>query len=613
MEDITRAVLNLAQKKLKNFKTNSNGDELIAETCPFCNGGDHHDKYSFYINMETGAYQCKRGKCNAEGSFKTLCQKLDSAESYVYNHPQIRAKSEKIYQKIDANILKPLTDEIVTYFAIRGISRQTLDDFKVSADDKGNIVFPFFRNKELEYVKFRKPVKHTKDSGPKEWQLPDTKPILFGMDNISFNKPLFITEGEIDALSLYESGVHNVVSVPSGSKNLDWILLCYDWLQKFNEIVVFGDNDAPGIQMVSDIKNRLGEDRCMDVPDYPRLIIDGKDYGRNCKDANEILYAYGPQAVKEIADKCEMPPVQGLLQISNIQFNDGLNTPKIYTRIPDLDVAIGGLKEGQVTVITGKSGEGKSTLSQYLMLNAIEQGYNCAAYSGELTGEKFAEWTILQATERKYIGVKHDPNTGKKYATVDAKIVKRIQDWMQDRYFLFNNKYDSPKSQREKILEIFRICAKRYGCKLFLCDNLMSALADVDDEFKAQAMFVNAMKNFATEMNVHVIIVAHPRKTKAGDPIGQDDVAGAKAIINLADIALTVERPNIRIIKNRDDGEKKRIICSYDPSNRRIFQKNVGDRTSYGWDHTGIEEPADPAERYDEFRISHGVDRDNPF
>ena len=141
----------------------------------------------------------------------------------------------------------------------------------------------------------------------------------------------------------------------------------------------------------------------------------------------------------------------------------------------------------------------------------------------------------------------------------------------------------------------------------------MSALADVDDEFKAQAMFVNAMKNFATEMNVHVIIVAHPRKTKAGDPIGQDDVAGAKAIINLADIALTVERPNIRIIKNRDDGEKKRIICSYDPSNRRIFQKNVGDRTSYGWDHTGIEEPADPAERYDEFRISHGVDRDNPF
>ena len=111
MEDITRAVLNLAQKKLKNFKTNSKGDELIAETCPFCNGGDHHDKYSFYINMETGAYQCKRGKCNAEGSFKTLCQKLDSAESYVYNHPQIRAKSEKIYQKIDANILKMAANE----------------------------------------------------------------------------------------------------------------------------------------------------------------------------------------------------------------------------------------------------------------------------------------------------------------------------------------------------------------------------------------------------------------------------------------------------------------------------------------------------------------------
>ena len=266
-------------------------------------------------------------------------------------------------------------------------------------------------------------------------------------------------------------------------------------------------------------------------------------------------------------------------------------------------------------MITGKSGEGKSTLSQQLMLSAIQQGYNCAAYSGELTSEKFTEWTMLQATERKYIGVRKDPYTGKKYATIDNEIRKRIQEWVKGRFFLFNNKYDSPKAQRDKILEIFQICVKRFGCKLFLCDNLMSALADApDDEYKAQAVFVNAMKNFATEWNVHVIIVAHPRKTKPGEALGQDDVAGAKAIINLADIALASERPNINIIKNRDDGEKKRIICSYDPANRRIFQKNVGDKVVYNWNHANLPLPEDAAEGYAEFAIREGYDNTkNPF
>ena len=308
MEEITRSVIQLAQKKFKNFKTNSKGDELIAEICPFCDGGDHKDRFTFYINLESGAYQCKRGKCGATGSFKKLCEQLNSTESFVKSNVSIKAKSEKTYDRIDPSILQPLTEKIVTYFAIRGISRQTLDDCHVAADKDGNIVFPFYRNKELEYVKFRKPEKYVKGNGAKEWQLPNTKPILFGMDGISFNSTLYITEGEIDALSLYEAGIHNVVSVPAGCSNFEWIYLCYDWLAKFNEIVVFGDNDAPGIQMIAEIKRRLGEEKCMDVPEYPQLIVDGKDMGRQCKDANEILYAYVPQTIRDIVDKCELPP-----------------------------------------------------------------------------------------------------------------------------------------------------------------------------------------------------------------------------------------------------------------------------------------------------------------
>lgn len=162
------------------------------------------------------------------------------------------------------------------------------------------------------FAKYRKPQKWQKGDGPKEWQDKNTEPILFGMDMVSFNKPLIITEGEIDALSIYESGCANVVSVPCGCSNLEWINNCWEWLENFSQIIIFGDSDEPGMDMVSNVMKRLGEDRCLLPPEYPPLIVDGKEIGRPCKDANEILYAYGSDYLREFVQSCEPAPIKGV-------------------------------------------------------------------------------------------------------------------------------------------------------------------------------------------------------------------------------------------------------------------------------------------------------------
>ena len=189
--------------------------------------------------------------------------------------------------------LHPVTDNILQYFSGRSISENTLKAFNVSSDSHGNIVFPFTCGGELVYVKHRKPAAPKKDE-PKEWADPDTRPILFGMDMCSSERPLIITEGMIDALSLYEVGVRNVVSVPSGCENFKWIEECWDWLERFEEVVLFGDNDAPGRQMISRLVKRLGESRCKIVEEYPVNIAQ-----KECKDANEILYSYGKEGLKK--------------------------------------------------------------------------------------------------------------------------------------------------------------------------------------------------------------------------------------------------------------------------------------------------------------------------
>lgn len=375
--------------------------------------------------------------------------------------------SKKVYAKPDPDALMPLTEEIITYFAVRKISEETLTECCISADEKGNIVFPFYRNDELVYVKYRKPVKHNKGDGPKEWQMFNTEPILWGMDQVAFNKPLIITEGMIDALSLYEAGCHNVVSVPGGVNNMEWITLCWEWLENFSQIILFGDSDEPGIEMVSNIMKRLGEDRCMIPKEYPPFILNGKDLNRACKDANEILYAYGPEVLADLVKACEPAPVKGVLNLAHVPWVDPSSIPRIFTRVPALDNAIGGLGEGSVTVFSGKRGEGKSTLNGQLLLNAIDQGYNVCAYSGELSAYKFLEWIMLQATESKYITCRTDERSGKLYNVVPQEIQNRIKEWIDGRFYLFDNAYVDEASQQEAILKVFTVCARRYGCKLF--------------------------------------------------------------------------------------------------------------------------------------------------
>lgn len=597
-------IIDICDKYIGEYRIR-NG-QAVAKYCPFCHGGESGDTDTFAVGLYNGAYSCLRGSCSAKGSFRDLCEYF--GEKVKTDGIRMPSHTKKMYERPTGDNFQPLTDEIIAYFAKRKISEDTLHAFKIQADNKGNIVFPFYRNNVLTYVKYRKPAKHKKEDGPKEWQEKNTEPILFGMDQVSFNKPLYITEGEIDALSLYEAGIKNVVSVPCGCNNLEFVTLCWDWLEKFQQIILFGDADEPGIEMVTNLMQRLGEDRCLIAPEYPDLIVNGQYAGRICKDANEILYAYGAEKLNEIAKSCEPAPIEGILNLADVTMVDPRSIPRILTKVPALDSMIGGLAEGSLTIFSGKRGEGKSTLGGQILLNGIQQGYNVCAYSGELTAQRFVDWIMLQATERKYIEAITDTKTGKTYGVVPFEIQRRIKDWINNKFFLFDNNNSSPLSQEDKILKIFTLCARRYNCKLFLVDNLMTVLSDssASDENRAQGKFVAALKQFAVKYKVCVMLVCHPRKTKPGETFTSEDVAGSANITNLADTVINIEKPNLRVTKNREYGICERIQCSYDPATRRIFQTAYGDRIVYGWNHDNLPLAVNPVSSFPDFTIRDG-------
>lgn len=359
MDNVASAVLALAEKHFGEFKIR-NG-QVVTDICPFCHGGDNHDRGTFAVGIYNGAFQCLRGQCGKKGNFRELCEFFGEKPLDTVSFQSFSGSKRKEYDRPNVE-LNALTEDITTYFGMRRISQETLTEWKIASDEKGNIVFPFYRDGELIYVKFRDPLRPKDSKTPKEWATPNTEPILFGMDMVSFNQPLVITEGEIDALSVYESGYHNVVSVPSGCNNMEWVTLCWDWLEKFSQIILFGDNDDPGIAMVNTLSKRLGEERCMIPSKYPDLVVNGKDHGRLCKDANEILYAYGAEYLFEMVKSCEPVPIKGVINLADVPFVDPSTVPRIFTKIPALDNAIGGFGEGQLLVVTGKRGEGINLL-----------------------------------------------------------------------------------------------------------------------------------------------------------------------------------------------------------------------------------------------------------
>lgn len=595
MTDFRDSIIDFADKHLQPYELKKKGDgteEIIPEYCPFCHGGAHGDKKSFALSVDYGVYVCKRGSCGQRGRFDALFEHFGEKpdEKLMGSRKNDPIEAKKAFDLPEIPLFAP-TNVVKRYFEARKIGNETLEAFKIASDAQGNVVFPFYENGQIVFEKFRRPEKpKPDDKRQKEWRVPNTKAILFGLDMCVYSKPLVITEGQIDCMSLYEAGVRNVVSVPSGCEDFSWVEHCWDQLEKFKSIIFFGDDDEPGRKMVREAAHRLDESRCLFVENYP--VRPGTS--KTCKDANEILYFYGGMKLIQMVEDAREAPIRGLINLGDAVPSSLDDGEKVYTRIPALDKALKGLRMGAVTVWSGKSGYGKSTLTGLLTLQAIEQGYNVCVYSGELTTAEFQTWIDLQCAGSDYIAYKTNQN-GEVAPYIPYDVQQAISAYYNRRLWLYDNQEIFEDDESTTILKLFTAAYRRYDCRLFVVDNLMMALADSDDELRDQKRFVNKLKKFARKYNVHVMVVAHPRKTKKDEKLDNQDIAGSMAVGALADATLIMERPNIRIVKNRITGQMPLIECAYCPDSRRIYQLDSGDKNHFSWNKTNI--PAVPPEK----------------
>lgn len=350
-------------------------------SCPF---GHSDSNPSFVWNNKEKYFKCfSCGKTygifdlllETEDSFNLAVKKLFEMANINYDF-EIKEENDNFFDNYVYPPEETNTDraKVEEYCAKRGISKETLDYMGVKQDKYGNIVFELRDlNNRLLAIKYR-PARYVKKDEPKMWwyqakdnngkPLRSTCPSLFNMNKIDISQPLLITEGYFDALSCFEAGYKNVVSIHGGAEDLKWIQFNFDFLEQFHDIILWFDNDKAGKEGLEKAVNRLGEYRCKIVTptkDHEKMVADyfkslGVKQEITKTDANNILLAGGKSAVLSLINSARDIPSKRLKYLMDYEPISVSEMEKVSTGFKALDNLIYGNLFPCFTIYSGYAG-----------------------------------------------------------------------------------------------------------------------------------------------------------------------------------------------------------------------------------------------------------------
>lgn len=536
--------------------------------CPKCTPSrkpQHQNERDLSVNVEEQTWYCHH------------CGWADGLKDHQDPKPQKQEK-EPTYQKPDYSP-SALPDKLVQYFRDRGISNGTLEKAHIGYEPPkgkkyGAIMFPRYKGGEVVAIKYR-----TYDK--RMWQSKDPMPCFFNHDMArkSGENTLIIVEGEVDALSWIEAGFQNVASVPDGAppvntKNPEkkYEFLNDGLVEHFSSYVLASDDDEPGKAMEGELANKLGRQNCLRV-----------HYPTGCKDSNDTLAKYGPQALEDIYCRAAPYPIHGLYSADDVHdavldlYQQGLrpgnttgwsNLNKYYT-----------VREGEMTIVTGIPSHGKSTWLDALAVNLyIDHGWGVAFCSPENWPIQRHAASIAEKLQTKPFAA-HTSSSSR--MSVDE--VSRALDEMSGSFFF--TQIDDQNMRIDSILEIMQAAISRHGVKGVVIDpwnELEHHRPKNTSETDYVSWALGKIRRFARLNHVHVWVVAHPtkldKKNDGSYPVPTlYDISGSAHWYNKADNGIAVYRPKIHDQKVEIHIQKVRFREVGSPGKAKmLFVKDSG-------------------------------------
>ena len=442
----------------------------------------------------------KKAKCSSYDWERGLgtCHNCD--KSFQLHTYKRKGKAERDYVKPEIKKVDLVINKTLEWFKTRGISKDTLDELKVSTGKEfmpqtgkpeNTIQFNYYVGGQLTNVKYRDARKNFK-------LYKGAEKVFYNIDNIVGHDYCIIVEGEMDVLALHEAGITNAISVPNGatlnSNNLDYLDNCIDYFDDMSKIIIAVDSDAPGQALQTELIRRLGAETC-----YLSTFDD-------CKDANEYLLKYGSKELLSRITNAKPVPLENVTTFRDIEdevtdfvrngfkkgFQIGLdNFDDIFSTYT-----------GQFITVTGIPSSGKSDFVDQMVVGYNQQyGWKTAFASPENAP------TYLHAHKlmRKVWG--DMPTKG----DIGRDKWNQVADHVNDSFFFI----DMERYTLESVLRKGAELVKRKGIKCLVIDPF-NKVRDIDctteDVNRYTMEYLTKIETFAKKYDVLVFIVAHPTK-----------------------------------------------------------------------------------------------------
>ena len=418
----------------------------------------------------------------------------------------------------------------------RGISKEVVKRNNVSWNGK-EIMFPYFYQGEIFNIKYRSlDKKFRQETGAMKG--------FYGLDDIIGKKIVYIVEGEFDKLACEEAGYLNVVSVPDGAPSLtaktyhskfEFIDNFIELFEDVEKIIIAVDDDAAGHKLEKELIRRFDPERCWTV-----------EWPEGCKDANQVLIDHGILSLMGCLDEPIQVPIAGIFEASAFEaeyfdlYDNGLkggestgwiNLDKNYT-----------VRPGDLCVITGIPGHGKSTWLNALLVNlANNHGWKFGVFSPE--NEPLSRYNAMISQLK--IGKAFRQGFTERMTKDEAA---QGLAWAGKHFFFL--KPDYKERTVSCLIEKSKTLVRRYGINGVFFDPWNLITKDrISGQSETEHILISleAFKAFAREYNVATWIVAHPNKPlkePGGKPIVPDAyaISGSAHWYNVSDNILTVYR-----------------------------------------------------------------------
>jgi twinkle protein len=398
------------------------------------------------------------------------------------------------------------------------------------------LAFPYLKNGELVNLKYR-----ALDQKAFR-QVAGAEKVLYRQDSIQQER-VIITEGEFDALSCVAAGFLSVVSVPDGapSPNVKNYTAKFTYLDQdpdpfdgVQDIILAVDNDDPGKTLQQELGRRLGVERCRFVT-WP----DG------CKDANDVLKMHGSERLRNCIEQAQPFPAQdvvtvgdtvdAVLQVYYHGHPRGLSTgwdsvDRFYT-----------IQPGQLTIMTGIPGHGKSEWLDALALNLCEeQGWRFAVCSPENAPIELHVAKLLEKVVRKPFRV--GPST-----RMSPPELGRGLEWLNAHLTFI---MPSDALTLSEVIDRATLLVRRQGIRGLIIDPFnefdhQRPAGQTETEYIG--LTLTKIRQWARKWQVAVWLVAHPQKLYRREdgtyPVPTPwDISGSANWRNKADNCITVWR-----------------------------------------------------------------------